>query len=510
MDDRDGGTAHRPLQLLVVLRRRAWILLACIIIAGVAAYLDARHDHKRYSATASLLFQQSEISEELFGFSPSVAQDPTTQQATDLTLASEPILALDTAHAVGHGFTYKSVKGAISVTAAGAGNVVNVTATTTSPALSAALANAYAQEVLNYERLAQRAQVQQAATQLQTQISQLPTGSIEAPALKTRLSQLQVLTSLVTGNVQLAGQALRPTGASSPSVKRDIALGVIAGFLVGLLAALLAERLDATLHDADETKELLQWPVLGTIPAIRSRTVSTGVPPPALAESFRLLRVQLHYFNVDREIKSLLIASASTGDGKSTVAWHLACTAAELAPHSSVLLIDADLRRPRIAELSGEPRLPGLAEALTQRVAHDAVVRTHLLPHNNLSSRPAQLSIITSGAVVPNPVELLESKAFERLLKDAQRDYDLVIVDSPPTSVVSDAIPLIRQVSGIVAVVRVGHTRRDAARALQEQLVQLHAPILGMVINDVHGGRHRYRQYAGYYAPPAARSADLR
>jgi succinoglycan biosynthesis transport protein ExoP len=504
---------RRAPQTVAIVRRRLWIVILCTVVAAGAAFLVSRTQQKKYTATSALLFQTSQFSQQLFGFTASAASiDPTTQQATNVALVSEPVVAVKTAQTLGHGVTGTRVTDSVTVAAAGASSVVSVSATDPSPIVAAKLANAYANEFIAYETHASVAQVEQAAAQLQSQITRVAATSPKSSqltALETRLSQLQALASLQTGNVQLAEEAFPPSTPSSPRVAREVALGVLAGLVIGLLAAFVAERLDQTLRDPEEVKSLLGLPVLGAIPSSRSLLGrSKGARPlgaTSEAEAFRLLRAQLRYFNVDRRIQSVLVTSAAPGDGKSTVAWNLASSAAIVSPTSSVLLVDADLRRPRIASLSDEPSSPGLSELLTHGLHFDEVIRLkHLGDAGPADASPA-LSIITAGALPPNPSELMESHKLHLLLEELHQHYDLIVVDAPPPSIVSDAIPLMRQVSGVLVVVRLRQTRRSAVRALREQLDRLAAPCLGLILNDVPSGDSRYKgykRYGGAYSAP--------
>jgi capsular exopolysaccharide synthesis family protein len=471
-------------------------------------------EQTKYSATAAVLFQQDQLSQQLFGFAAAVYEDPTTASATNIALASQPIIAVNTARALGRGLTELSVSHDISVAAAGASNVVNVVASDPSAAFAAKLANTYVTQLVSYLASSAKAQIVQAAAQLQGQITSLRAAATSASlisTLETRLSQLDVLAATQTGDVQIANRALVPTSPSSPRVKRSTALGLLAGILVGLLAVFLAERVDRALRDQEDATDLFGLPLLGIIPSSRalSRTAATRpLAPTVAAEPFRLLRAQLRYFNVDREIKSVLVTSAAPGDGKSTVAWNLARTAASLSPDSSVLIVDADLRRSSIAAMLGLEPAPGLSEVLTLDVPLAEAVRTF-----DVDGSLGRLDVLTAGAPAPNPSELLESQKLRRLVEDLHHRYDLVIFDTPPTAVVSDAIPLMTRVSGILVVVRLGNTRRDDAKRLHEQLVRLEAPTLGLVINGVSSRASGYRAgYAGYgyRAADADDSADVR
>jgi capsular exopolysaccharide synthesis family protein len=489
-------------RLIVIARRRLWIILPCIFIGGLGAFAEAKSQTPKYSATAALLFQQNTLSQQLFGYSGSPVIDPTTLNATNLSLVTQPAVALATARALG--VSQGRVSGEVSASAVGSSNVVDVTATDASPAYAATMANAYVNRFIAYRVHADRAQVIQATVQLERQIARLRQVNGRANQianLQTRLSQLEVLKSLQTGDVQLAQPAQVPTSPSSPKTKQDVLVGIMAGLLIGLLAAALAQRIDQKLREPDEIRDIMPLPVLGAIPASRALSRASVTKPSesaAEADSFRLLRTQLRYFNVDRAIRSVLITSAAPGDGKSTVAWNLARAAASVAADPGVLLVDADLRRPMIEELAQLPPGPGLVEVLTQDLAVKDAVR-HVPIEAPNGDYIGELHVLTAGGGAPNPAELMESNKLRRLVADLHERYDFVVFDAPPTSLVSDAIPLMTQVSGLLVVVRLRRTPRASLRRLAEQIADVHAHALGLVLNDIKQAESGYYGYYGDY-----------
>jgi capsular exopolysaccharide synthesis family protein len=225
-----------------------------------------------------------------------------------------------------------------------------------------------------------------------------------------------------------------------------------------------------------------------------------AIPSHADLEPFRLLRARLRYFNVDRNIQSVLVTSAAPSEGKSTVAWHLALASAA-SGDSRVLLIEADLRRPTLARQRGVNPMPGLAELLTHDLPlHEVIQR---VPVGAAGEDEAALEVIAAGLVPPNPAALIESKRMSDLLQFLFREYDFVVIDTPPTSVVSDAMPLVPQVDGVVVVSRFAQTTREAATRQRQDLEELRAPLLGFVVNGVRGAEGGYYGYGyGYgYGP---------
>jgi len=217
--------------------------------------------------------------------------------------------------------------------------------------------------------------------------------------------------------------------------------------------------------------------------------------PGAEAEAFRLVRTRLRYFNVDRELRSLLVTSASPSEGKTTVAFYLARTAAEAGIRT--LLIEADLHEAALASEFGLSPLPGLAEVLTRQASPEGVIQGIPLEEaTNGHGGGRGLDVIVAGAEAPNPLELMESGEMARLLAHLGTSYDLVVLDTPPAGSVADALPLLRLVSGVLLVAQLGKTTRDEAVSLREQLDSMEVSALGVVLN-----RARRRRGYGYGAP---------
>ena len=180
-----------------------------------------------------------------------------------------------------------------------------------------------------------------------------------------------------------------------------------------------------------------------------------------------MLRARLRYFNVDRDIHSVLVTSAAPGEGKTTVAWNLAASSAGAG--SRTILLEADFHQPSIAARIGIRPRPGLSELLSgQSSLAESVQQVTVENRQNGKTGMRQLDVIVAGSHPPNPVELLESDGMARLLEDLSGDYDLVVIDSPPLPILADAIPLAKMVNGVIIVGRVNKTTRDEAQALHD------------------------------------------
>lgn len=214
--------------------------------------------------------------------------------------------------------------------------------------------------------------------------------------------------------------------------------------------------------------------------------VALSSPHSPAAEAFRSLRTNIQFSSLDRKLKLLLVTSAGPREGKSTILANLAVTMAEAG--LKVVLVDCDLRRPKLHEFFGLDPAPGFTDAV---LADDEAS----LP---LQQTPQPgLRLLAAGAVPPNPSELLGAQRTARVLELLSAEADLVLLDSPPIAAVTDAVVLASRVDGVLLVVSSGKTRRDLARAAKAQLDKVNARILGVVLNNVRLDKSLYRYYSG-------------
>jgi receptor protein-tyrosine kinase len=484
------------------LARRWKVIVLCVVLAAGAAGLLSAAQEKEYVATATLLFRDPGFDSTLFGGISFNGDAPERTAATNIALINSPEIARRAERSLAGALTVRDILDGIDVTSAESADLATISATTTDRMLSARLANAVAEEFIRFRREADRQKVAQARQGLEEQLARIggegPPSARERD-LENRVEQLQTLEVLQTGNAELVQRARPPGGAVSPRPRRSAILAGGLGLLIGFVLALLLERLDRRVRDVSEFERESDLPVLAAIPNVRSLASNEAATlAGADVEPFRLLSARLRYFNVDRELKSVLVTSPSPGDGKSTVAWELAAAAAESGIR--VLLLEADLRRPTLAERRALEARPGLTECLT---GADTARSIQTLPLGSASGGPERrLDVMTSGAIPPNPPELMQSRKMASLLEGFEAEYDLVVIDTPPASIVSDAIPLVRQVDGVVVVMRVDKSTRDELRHLIEQLQQLQeSSVLGFVANAVPDAQAGYYGYAYEAAP---------
>ena len=518
----DAEQTNQSLELVLGgLRRRApWILLCLVLVAG-AAYGFSKREQKKYTATASLVFNDSQANQQAAGLQAVSVNNQQAQENTNLKLVQLGDMAEETASHLGQGQTKEKIKEALSISALGESNVVNVAATASSPTLAAAIANTYAKRFVFEQQESNHKYYASALALVSKQLEALTPAEragTSGLALESRAQSLGVLAELRNGNVQIAQAASVPTSPSSPKIARNTALGAVLGLLLGLAIAFLLERFDRRIREPKDLETVYGLPLLGVVPesGALSRsargTASSGALMAGEAEAFHLIRAHLRYFNVDKELRTLLVASAVPGDGKTTVARHLASAAARMGART--LLVEADLRRPTMAQQFEIHAGAGLSDVLIGAVAmNDAVQSISLDRPGSNASRTRTLDVLLAGPVSPpNPGELIESRAMENLLEGARSTYDLVVIDTPPLTVVSDAFPLLGKVDGVIIVGRVGRNRLDVAVRLRETLVAAGAPLLGVVANGFKARRLGSYGY-GYsydYAPVEPEQAPVK
>jgi capsular exopolysaccharide synthesis family protein len=304
----------------------------------------------------------------------------------------------------------------------------------------------------------------------------------------------------------------------SPNNERNLVLGAIAGLLLGTVVALMVERLDNVFHSPDELKDRTKLPLLGVIPY--SKQLKQMMPAVAFAdkmpepeealpkkinrrqpqwykaspflESFRSLHTNIRFLGSDTPIHSLVISSATPGDGKSTVSVHLAQAAAAMGQR--VLLVDADLRLPQVHKVLGLDNQIGLSNVIaTGCTAKQAIQRLPMWDH---------LYVLTAGQLPPDPTRLLSSKKMLYLMEQFHAVFDLVIYDTPPVLGLADGQLLAAHTNGVVMVGGLGKTDRSIMMQSLDRLRISNATVLGVVANGVKGyTAQSYYHYQHYYAP---------
>ncbi len=489
-------------QALRIGRRRKWVILQAAIAVPVIAFLFTATQPKEYTASATLLFRQPPAALE----ESSSVVDPTREAATNGELVALPVVAEQAAKILDHGITGAEIFSSVEVTPSTNADTAAIAATTESPDRSARIANAYANAYISFRRRADRSQVQDAIDLAEASLEKLTPAERagnEGEALRKQLDQLKLTQALQTGGAELVQPATPPSSLSSPHPSRNVALGIVLGALLGFGLAVVLERIDRRVRSTEEMEELYGLPVLARIPRSRrlagKRAEGFGSQTQE-GEAFRVLRTNLRYFNVDRNLQSILVVSPEEGDGKSTVARGLAMTMAEMG--DDVVLVEADLRKGgEFRQVTGSPA-DGLSNVLAGTPLDKMLLRIDV-PATNLDKSRA-LTVLPSGPAPPNPSELLETDRMREVLAELQNRFRLVILDSPALGAVSDALALVPAASEVVVIGGLGKTTRDAARDLRKQFSLLDKQPIGVIVNFAESERAKYSHY---YRPDLADSS---
>lgn len=480
-----------PEQMLRIVRRRKWIVIQAVIVVPLLALIFSVAQEKEYTATATLLFRQAPVGvaevEEVI--------DPTREAANNRELVGLPVVAEKASESL-EGVAAVDVLDAVEVEASAEADTAKISATTPDPELSAAMANAYGQAYITFRRQADRAQVQDAIDVAESSLSQLSPSDLEGKegaALNEQLDRLRLAQALQTGGAELVQPATAPQSPSAPKPVRNTALGLILGLVLGFGLAALMERIDRRVRTVEELENLYGAPILARIPIsqrLSKRRSNSPGPQTEEGEAFRVLRANLRYFNVDGGMRSILVTSPETGDGKSTVARTLAMTMAEMG--DDVVLVEGDLRKG--GELRGVTGSP--ASGLSNVLAGTPYERVLLeLPVAGANAQGRTFKVLPSGPIPPNPSELLDSENMRVLIARLQEQFQFVVIDSPALGAVSDALALVSEVSAVVIVGGLGRTTRDAGRALDKQFTLLGKKPIGVIANFTEPERGKYSHY---------------
>ncbi|RJP79736.1 MAG: polysaccharide biosynthesis tyrosine autokinase [Desulfobacteraceae bacterium] len=319
-------------------------------------------------------------------------------------------------------------------------------------------------------------------------------------ALVTKIKEQRITEKIQPVNVWVIDAAETPDRPAKPRKKLNILLGMLLGVFGGIGLVFFIEYLDNTIKSPEGVEENLRIPVLGVIPFSKKKNqrienIVVDEPSSLVTENYRALRTSVMLSSADQPPKKILVTSMASGEGKTTTAANLASTIAKTG--KNVLLIDADLRRPRLHKVFNLENTSGLSTFLSGISNGDILQK----------SAVGNLSIMTSGPIPPIPSELLNSSRMDKLVKTLSSKFDHIIFDSAPVMSVTDSQILIRFIDSIIVVVKSGRTTYEAAQKGLKILKDIDSHPIGMVINAVdtkHDGINHYYGYDGY----CSRTAD--
>jgi receptor protein-tyrosine kinase len=358
---------------------------------------------------------------------------------------------------------------------------------------------------------------------LQSQIDAVPEEESlvdYALGLKTRLQQIETLEDLATADYRVLETALVPESPVAPQPLRNAILALAVGLVLGLGLAFLLDHLDRRIKDEAGMEREFGLPVLASIPALGGRWMKRGSggagqaasaaigfseSTSPLLEPFRTLRSNLQYLNVDTNMRTIMISSALPQEGKTVTTVNLALSLA--LSGERVIVIEADLRRPRLHHYLGLTNEVGVTSVLAGQSsfseAMQLVETENFVPQEGSSPASAGLSrnlyCICSGPLPPNPAELAGSQRMQSLLEKAAESADYVLVDSPPLLLVSDGLSLAKQVDGVILTALANKTTRDEARQVTSMLERVGARPVGVVAAGIKPRRGSPYYRYGYY-----------
>jgi succinoglycan biosynthesis transport protein ExoP len=499
----------QPPSVLRLLRLRFLAIAIPSLVIASAALAFSLLQEKKYEASTWVLFRHAE-----YDAPTALSQSPAHEVVTNLGL-----LQLEAVKERVEARLDSPVKGDVKVAADGENtHLATIIVTDSNPKRAARVANAYAEEYVDLRQENFQTEVEREREAVRAELAALPptpAGVQEAEALEDRLKELAVDATAPSGVTHLT-PAEPPSQASSPKPVQNTAIGAMVGLALGVALAIALERRDRRVRDPRYMEYVLGRPIVGRIP--RSRALAkltkpgrgTAPLPPAEAEAFRTLRANLRRQLKEQETRSVLVTSAIPGEGKTTLVWNLARV--EAASGARVLVVEADMRRPVLSRSLGADGAAGLSELLAGDTQLQELVRPVGVEDrvDGDGHPPGSVDVLFAGRPPANPAELLDSERMQAVLEVIPDSYDLVVLDTPPT-VVSDAMPILDHVGGVVVVGRLGLTTGEALVELRDQLDHLDAPTLGVVVNGDSVGLSRY--YASKaverFGPPPPSSRRL-
>jgi non-specific protein-tyrosine kinase len=390
--------------------------------------------------------------------------------------------------------------------------------------VAAAAANAYGKAIIEVRREQQLEQLRKAQDAIESQMEQFDTAASQLSTdyllLSQRLRDLKVAEATATGDFTVVQAASVPSAPFTPKPLRSAAFGFGAGLILGIAVAYGISQFDTRVRSHREVGEILDLPIAARIPRVSRDVLSAGplvslsAPGGQVAESLRVLRSNLDWMRLDGELKSILVTSSEKGEGKTLTVCNLAVTLALAG--KKVVLVDADLRDPRVHALFGIPNGSGLSTVVhgsvnlaaalqpydLSKYSGGAVVKTRRsatagdMDTESPEMQNGSLQILTSGPRPPNPGEVIASRRMAGVLQrlvESKADY--VLVDAPPVLAIGDAGALAPAIEGLLFVTNIEMVRRPVLVDAKEALAALPCRKLGVI---VVGERMESSRYHGY------------
>lgn len=345
-----------------------------------------------------------------------------------------------------------------------------------------------------YDRYRQRVRILPQLEQNQRQFErQVQAAQSTYEELLKRLQEVQVIENQNVGNAQIVAAAILPDQPVSPKILLNLLLGSVLGILLGVTVAFVIEAQDRSMKTVEEAKKLLGYPLLGSIPLLPADGVTQSELPvrdnpySSASSAYEMLQANLGFTTPDIALRSVVVTSAIPGEGKSSVSANLAVAMAQIGRR--VLLIDADLRRPRQHEVWEIANLIGLSDVLVGQATLTQAAQEVLI----------NLDILPCGTIPPNASALIDSQSLRTLLQQITESYDFIVIDTPPTTLFPDAMRLSKLADGLMLVVRPGLVDATTATTVKTLLEQSSQRVLGMVVNGTLSTHEPITYHNSYY-----------
>ena len=477
--------------LLDALRRHAISITILALVGGAVAATLTELRSDRYEASVLILVGGGSSAAEFLGGQVNLtgpAEDERSVANTAALLRS-PRVAVEAARLLGRPGTEKAISDAVEVTPREDADVVEVRTEADSPQAATDIANNYAKAFRGLQLREQSRQAAKARRVLTGRLEALDdqaASGLEGQTLGTQIAQLRGIERGGAGGPRVIDaaepeEAVKLGGLSASAV----GIGALFGLLLGTGLALVRAQADRRLRTSEDLEAAFGVPVLVTVPRSRAlhRYDAFFELPESDAEAFRILAARLRFADGGSPARDLLVTSAREQEGKSTVAWNLACAVA--AADLDVALVETDLRSPDLARRQGLETSHGVAQVLEGTREIDTVMQQVLVEAPPGTRPPRTLDVFPSGPVAENPTSLLQSDRLPQLVEVLRGRYDLVIFDTPPITQVADAIPLAQIIDGVLIVARIGVTAREHAIDVRRQLADVGARVLGVAANGL-------------------------
>jgi capsular polysaccharide biosynthesis protein len=470
--------AKEPRVGVAAVRRLLWVIVICAIVGAGAAYAKAARSPNQYEATAELLFGANSSLSQLLGL-PDVtsSQEATAATATDVELASLPVLSNLTAAALGRDAPPGGIS--VAVAEAGASNLVNVTATNTSPPLAARIANLYSQQFVSYTTSQQAAAVTADIDALTRQIRAGRSAGIkpsELAAMQTTLAQLRTIATVEPVDVSVAETATPPTSPSSPHPIEEGFLGLLIGAVIGVAAAVLATGVDPRLHSlgtvgANDTRSVITWEEK-VKPLSRRSGVQTPQKSALLALRLATTGARAQH-EQDDSVQILVTSSPARGDlvTATALAWDLACSAATIGHESSVALVNVGKGQFDLAGAIEPGDRPGWVDVIEGSASLKDAIQSLTVLGDPADGRHVDVLLARQGS----ELYLDHDVQVRSFLRELASVYRYVVVAAPSADELGPPSYLVSDADAVFAVARVHRSRRRDVRQLLDALASQRA-----------------------------------